>query len=359
VVVHGNDRPNLFYEVRRVEDESSDRRVLRELLVERSADGYPDDLADRLAAVADGAGIVYTQTTRAANETAGWLRAWGIAAEAYHGRMRKAERERVQDGFMAGAVRVVCATNAFGLGVDKPDVRFVVHRDIPASVEAYMQEAGRAGRDGGLARCTLIFRPGDLGRAAFLGATARLEPADVAAARDALAGGGSLTRRELARASGLGRGELARVVDLLREEGLVRERRRRLSLVRDFDAADVPLDAEERRRAYERSRLDMMRGYAETAACRREFLLNYVGEEYDADRCALCDNHATRGRRAVGRRADVPFAVGDRVRHAEWGEGVVHRVGAEKVTVLFDSEGWKTLAADLVGDGELLVPVGG
>ena len=178
IVVRGTDRPNLFFEVRRVEAEHDDRRVLEGLLLGEQ-DEYPPETADRLRTVMQGSGIIYTATTRAAKETAQWLQAWGIAADYYHGQRRKADRERVQEAFMADDTRVIVATNAFGLGVDKPDVRFVIHRDVPSSVEAYYQEAGRAGRDGEFARCTIIYRPGDLGRAAFLSGSGELTREEV------------------------------------------------------------------------------------------------------------------------------------------------------------------------------------
>src|SRR5215210_5615469 len=122
-----------------------------------------------------GSGRGYTARTKAAKETAAWLREWGIPAGYYHGQRKKADRDRVQEAFMAGELRVIAATNAFGLGVDKPDVRFVIHRDVPASLEAYYQEAGRAGRDGELARCVLLYRTADLGRAAFLAGGSHLD----------------------------------------------------------------------------------------------------------------------------------------------------------------------------------------
>jgi len=366
VVVLGVDRPNLFLEVQRVETEGDDARVLRQLLAATDAasdDGSGDPpaaLRSALAETMQGSGIVYTATTRAAAETARWLRDWGIAADYYHGQRKRADRERVQEAFMAGELRVIAATNAFGLGVDKPDVRFVIHRDVPASLDAYYQEIGRAGRDGELARCTLIYRPGDLGRAAFLGSSGQLTVEDVGRARVALVERGARTVRALVETSGLSRPDALRAVEALEAAGVIRARRGRLRLlVPDFEPAEVSLEGEERRRAYEHSRLEMMRGYAELLDCRRRYLLEYFGEEYPTPRCGRCDNdrlHADAPRTAPLAAAVGPFAVHDRVCHPSWGAGVVQRVAGDAITVLFDEVGYKMLRTDVVVEQGLLEP---
>jgi ATP-dependent DNA helicase RecQ len=269
VVSEGNDRPNLFLEVEWIDDESQDRDALCALLARPESEGQ---------------GIVYARTTHAARETAGWLREGGVGAAVYHGRMRKRERDAVQRAFTAGEVRVIVATNAFGLGVDKPDVRWVVHRDVPATLEDYWQEAGRAGRDGEPARCTLLYRPGDLGAAAFLSS----------------AGGDDDLRRE-------------------RERGLV----------------------------------EMMRAYAETTSCRRRFVLNYLGEEYDPSDCRMCDNSV--GDRGAEERAprDARFTQGMAVQHQRFGRGTVQRITATTVVVLFEHGIYRRLALDLAASGLL------
>ena len=363
VVVRGVDRPNLFFEVRRVESEDHDRRMLRHLFTD-DCDEYPPELAPRLCGAMQGSGIIYTATTRAAQETAEWLQSWGVAADYYHGQRSRADRERVQDAFMAGGLRVIAATNAFGLGVDKPDVRFVVHRDIPGSLEAYYQEAGRAGRDGEFARCVLIYRPGDLGRAAFLSAGGQLTPEELRRAWDGMLASPGATQRELRAATGLGQADLTRAVELLKQAGAIAERRRRLH-PRDpqFDLARISLEGEEHRRAYERSRVEMMRGYAEADDCRRRFVLSYFGEELAAERCGMCDNDVPRETRqsiAVNPDEELPepirspFHPGERVEHASWGAGVVQSVAASSLTVLFDTAGYKTLAAATVQERGLL-----
>jgi len=362
VVVSGTDRPNLFFEVRRVEAEHDDRRVLEELL-QGEQDSYEDETAARLRAAMEGSGIIYTATTKAARETAEWLQAWGISADYYHGQRRKADRSRVQEAFMTGGIRVIVATNAFGLGVDKPDVRFVIHRDVPGSVEAYYQEAGRAGRDGEFARCVIIYRPGDLGRAAFLSGSGELTREEVERGCAALKAHPDVAVADLEEITGLGKGDVARLLKLLKQSGVVKTRRGRLHLVRpDFDPAEVPLDDEAHRRAYERSRLEMMRGYVEGDECRRRYILNYFGEEA-AEVCDMCHADVPRDveqRIVVVETALVEseFSMGDCVSHGAWGEGVVQSVGSDTITVLFDAEGYKTLDTEVIQEQDLLKPIG-
>jgi len=360
VVVYGVDRPNLFLEVRTVQKEEEDFRVLRSLLLEPE-ESYPAELASRLRGAMEGSGVIYTATTRGAQETAEWLREWGIPADFYHGQRRKADRERVQEGFMSGEYRVIAATNAFGLGVDKPDVRFVIHRDAPASLEAYYQEAGRAGRDGELARCVLIYRSADLGRAAFLSGSGRLSPEDVARAWKAIVARPEAPLPELAAESGVSKGKLRRAIAALQRHGAVEagEDDELRVLQREFDSAALSLESEEHRRAYERSRLQMMRGYAEMWDCRRGYLLNYFAQESETERCGFCDNDVRTDRTAAPEDdAPAEFSPGDRVTHAEWGEGEVAESGAETVTVRFPEEGERKLSLALVQERGLLKRVG-
>jgi ATP-dependent DNA helicase RecQ len=364
IVVRGVDRPNLFFDVLRVESETDDRRVLRKLFFDAPEhDDQNGDITRSLVEAMQGSGIIYTRTTEGARETAEWLQEWGIPADYYHGQRKKADRERVQEAFMTGELRVICATNAFGLGVDKADVRFVVHRDIPGSVEAYYQEAGRAGRDGEFARCTIIYRPGDLGRAAFLAGSGQISYDDLQAVRFGLLMAPETTTRELSEHSGLSNGHLTRIVSLLRDQQILTEDRGDIRmLVDDFDPADISLEREERRRAYERSRLEMMRTYAELGDCRRAYILNYFGQELEDDKCAMCDNDTYRPRsvattddRLIAEQVPVgAFAIGDAVVHDAWGSGEVQRVACDSITVLFEEAGYKTVALAIIQERGLL-----
>lgn len=356
-IVRGVDRPNLFFEVRTVSEESDDFTELRALLNARE-ERYSPELGAELAALMQGNGIIYTATTRAAEETAQWLREWQIPAGCYHGQLKKSERDRVQEAFMSGELRVIAATNAFGLGIDKPDVRFVVHRDVPASLEAYYQEAGRAGRDGEPARCVLIYRAADLGRAAFLNGSSRVTEADLTRLRRALREGPTQRLDTLRESSGLSKPKVLRGLDLLAGEGLVEFGGDEARLLRDFDPHRISLDREERRKRYERSRLEMVRSYALLRDCRRRYLLNYFGEETEAPTCSRCDNDVSHAPGAVAA-SGTELAAGVRVRHPDWGEGAVVVTREESVEVEFATVGRRILALSVVRERGLLEVVGG
>jgi ATP-dependent DNA helicase RecQ len=120
-----------------------------------------------------------------------------------------------------------------------------------------------------------------------------------------------------------------------------------------LEAIEAAAAVEENRRAFDRSRVDMMRSYAETDSCRRAFVLSYFGEPFEPP-CGNCDNCRAGRAEAAAAPADVPFPVGSRVAHGEWGEGVVQRYDDEAVVVLFDAVGYKTLALAVVVERSLL-----
>ncbi|MEW2516704.1 RecQ family ATP-dependent DNA helicase [Actinacidiphila alni] len=376
-IVAGFDRPNILLAAGYFHEEKAKRRAVLE----------------RVAAE-DGAGIVYTATRRESESYAAELGAAGVSAAAYHAGLRSAERTQVQDRFLRGDLRVVVATSAFGMGIDKPDVRFVVHASVPGSLDAYYQEIGRAGRDGAPARAFLAYRPQDLGLRKFF-SSGRPDADALGAVLERLAvPGGPLPTAVLRADTGLTAGRLTAVLNLLEHADAVRTaadgkggkggkggtvslapgcesaEQRRAAVARALEAADG-------RRQLEQSRVDMMRGFAETDGCRRAYLLGYFGEAHPG-RCGACDRcggsahgpaagtsptaarAAGRGRRARG--TDGPggrYAPGVRVRHAKWGHGEVMGVADDTVTVLFESAGYRTLSLSVVLERELLTPVSG
>ena len=343
VVVRGFDRPNL------------------DLAVERFHEArHKDEALLQAVAEAERPGIVYAATRRRTEELAAALRERGVDAGAYHAGLKASEREAAQERFMASGVEVMVATTAFGMGVDKRDVRFVFHAEVPESVDAYWQEVGRAGRDGEPARAVLFFRAEDLGLRRFfaggghVGADELTAVAEVVgAARDPVA------PAQLQERTDLSASRLATAVSRLEDAGAVEVLATgHIAAQPDAPALDDAvrdaLEHEDDRRELERSRLDMIRSFAEdTDGCRREFVLSYFGEPFEAP-CGRCDN-CRAGRVAAPDRSDEPFVVGARVAHHEWGEGVVQRYERDRaVVVLFDEVGYKTLALDDVRERGLL-----
>lgn len=161
------ERPNLLFDVKPIAGAGKFERI-HELLCERLPEHKP------------GTAIVFRATRNDAELTASFLRAQGWTAAHFHAGLTAPEKKRVQDAFLAGETRIICATNAFGMGIDKEDVRLVIHADTPGSLENYLQEAGRAGRDGHAAECILLFAESDCERQFRMEAFSELSRRDIA-----------------------------------------------------------------------------------------------------------------------------------------------------------------------------------
>jgi ATP-dependent DNA helicase RecQ len=344
VVQHSIERTNLHLSVQRAPREDDKRAWLASLLGSE-----------------EGCGIIYTATVRAAVELHRTLSEGRDDVGLYHGRLPTAERTETQERFMSGALRVLVATNAFGLGIDKPDIRFVVHHQLPDSLESYAQEAGRAGRDGAPARAILLYRVEDKRvRSYFLGGKHPRED-DVQRVLDAIGSSDKgvgldvlLEATELAE-------KRVRVIlaELLQKELIAKKRGGLWKLIAEAGPArDVVVAEIEARRAGDRVRLEEMVSYAQTALCRMAVLQRYFEEADAVEACGHCDNcdaHAS-GLLAAGIEEpaanDVPvaapaFEVDERVVHPSLGEGVVVATD-DGVEVQFDKGDAKVVPADFL-----------
>ena len=257
VFVRGLDRPNILLRVDKFDSEDAKTAALVHRVV-----------------WAEKPGIVYTATRAAAETIARALRDQDVRAEHYHAGLPARDREAIQQRFMDGESEVIVATNAFGMGIDKADVRFVYHFDLPESLDSYYQEVGRAGRDGEPAEAILFYRAQNAGIRKFQAGSGKVVAEDVERVLDALEAGD-------ANAAGVGPRKTEAILQHLAdlEPGLDRPETVRLIVER----RDLLL---QRRR----ERLRQVQAYAALTTCRREFLLRYFDDQWGA--CVNCDNCA-------------------------------------------------------------------
>jgi ATP-dependent DNA helicase RecQ len=374
VIVRDADRPNIWLGVDLVGSEQAKRvQLVRQVLL--ALHGEPDheeiDGSTRLEAPSlpvgsgtvrpGGPGIVYAATHRGTEELAALLRDNGVDAVHYHGGLSRIDREAAQDAFMTGKVEVIVATSAFGMGVDKPDVRFVFHTEPPDTLDAYYQEIGRAGRDREPARAALFYLPKDLSLPRFFASGGGPKVPELAGVLETIRGDGPLSRKELSTATGLSPTRVTTIVNELEAAGAVRVGAdRKLAGTRaraDVSAADIAqaaVDRREVRREYTKTAVEMVRTYAETTDCRRRIILELLGESHP-QRCGHCDN-CDRGESVDS--GDRPFATGARVKHPEWGVGSVQTYEeGDRIVVLFEQVGYKTLSLEVVAEHGLLTPL--
>lgn len=323
-LVSGFNRPNLTFEVISTPTPQSKLNVVRDFLME-----------------AEGAGIIYTGTRRDAEEVAAFIRDdLGAPARHYHAALDADTRADVQDAFLAGDLPIIVATNAFGMGIDRPDVRFVLHYAVPGSLEAYYQEAGRAGRDGLPARAILLYSPRDTSIHEFFlenDSPSSDELRQLHTYLQSPLAKLGIQLQDIEKATGLGNTklrvaleqlEMAQALRRLPDEGLGWVKAE-TQLLTESSLRKVAAQINARR-DHKRFLLDRMVEYAEANTCRRRIILDYFGDASPADAPLCCDNCLTRAelasapaeaRPAQTQSERAALIVLDAIAHLQWEVG--------------------------------------